>query len=65
MSAGGIQEFLYVFFPFLFGVYPYTTATEKQKKAMELAGITVSRPSIGGLVQSFVAKMLAPAREGT
>ncbi len=65
MSAGGIQEFLYVFFPFLFGVYPYTTATEKQKKAMELAGITVSRPSIGGLVQSFVAKMLVPAREGT
>ena len=31
--AAGIQEFLYAFFAFLFGIYPYTTATEKQKQA--------------------------------
>lgn len=31
--------FLYGFFPFLFGVYPYSHVTEKQKKAMQLAGV--------------------------
>ena len=30
MTVSDIQEFLYAFFPFLFGVYPYTTATDKQ-----------------------------------
>ena len=31
MTGEDRQAFLYAFFPFLFGVYPYTTATEKQK----------------------------------
>lgn len=35
MTAGDIQEFIYAFFPFLFGVYPYTVVTDKQKEAME------------------------------
>ena len=33
------QEFVYSFFPFMFGIYPYTVATEKQKEAMKLAGV--------------------------
>ena len=52
------QEFRYSFFPFLFGVYPYTTATEKQAEAMELAGVPHARYSIRELVRSFVKKML-------
>ena len=53
-----IQEFLYAFFPFLFGVYPYTTATDKQKEAMELAHVNYAHYSIYEITRSFVAKML-------
>lgn len=58
MSVGDIQEFLYVFFPFLFGVYPYTTATEKQKEAMDIARVNYARYSIREITSSFVRKML-------
>ena len=33
------QEFLYAFFPFIYGLYPYTNVTEKQSNAMKEAGI--------------------------
>ena len=33
------QRFLYTFFPFMFGIYPYTVVTEKQRTAMEEAGV--------------------------
>ena len=33
------QRFLYVFFPFMFGIYPYTAVTEKQKNAMREAKV--------------------------
>ena len=58
MSVGDIQEFLYAFFPFLFGVYPYTTATEKQKEAMDIARVNYTRYSIREITSSFVRKML-------
>ena len=58
MSVGDIQEFLYAFFPFLFGVYPYTTATEKQKEAMDIARVNYARYSIREITCSFVRKML-------
>ena len=58
MSVGDIQEFLYAFFPFFFGVYPYTTATEKQKEAMDIARVNYARYSIREITSSFVRKML-------
>ena len=33
------KTFLYSFLPFMFGLYPYTMATDKQKAAMEKAGM--------------------------
>lgn len=33
------QNFLYTFFPFMFGIYPYTVVNEKQRAAMEKAGV--------------------------
>ncbi len=33
------QSFIYVFFPFMFGIYPYTAVTDKQKKAMDDAQV--------------------------
>lgn len=58
MKAGDIKEFLYAFFPFLFGIYPYTTATDKQKEAMELAHVNYAHYSIYEITKSFVTKML-------
>ena len=37
ISEEAVQGFLYAFFPFLFGLYPYAYVTDKQKAAMEQA----------------------------
>lgn len=58
LSAGARQTFLYAFFPFLFGVYPYTTATDKQRRAMEQAKVPAVRYTIGELVRSFAGTLL-------
>ena len=58
MAASDMQDFLYAFFPFLFGVYPYTSHTDKQLKAMELAHVKYAPYSIYEIVRSFVQKML-------
>lgn len=60
MGAENIQKFLYAFFPFLFGVYPYTSHTEKQLKAMELAHVQYTQYSVYEIVKSFVSQMLRP-----
>ena len=39
MDARAQQDFLYAFLPFLYGIYPYTTVSEKQRKAMAEAGL--------------------------
>lgn len=39
LGAQSRQTFLYSFLPFMFGLYPYTVATDKQKAAMEKAGL--------------------------
>lgn len=39
LGEQSIHTFLYSFLPFMFGLYPYTMATDKQKAAMERAGL--------------------------
>lgn len=58
MMSADIQEFLYAFFPFLFGVYPYTSITEKQKKAMDLASIRSPHYSVYEITESFILNLL-------
>ena len=58
LTAHQIQDFLYVFFPFLFGVYPYTSHTDKQLEAMKLAHVEYTHYSIYELIKSFVMNML-------
>lgn len=58
MTAGDIREFQYAFFPFLFGVYPYTSHTDKQKEAMERAHVQSESLSICGIIKPFIVKML-------
>ena len=65
MTPQDIQEFLYAFFPFLFGVYPYAAPTEKQRKAMELAHVDYAHYSIYEITRAFVLKMLLPFAKHT
>lgn len=58
MTAADIREFELAFFPFLFGVYPYTYHSEKQKAAMELAGVEHEEYSVGKIVKDFAARVL-------
>lgn len=59
MTVSDIQGFLYAFFPFLFGVYPYTFVTEKQRAAMEQAHVDYTFLTLYELVDSCVEKLLA------
>lgn len=63
MTVNDIQEFLYAFFPFLFGIYPFTSHTEKQMEAMRLAHVNYIHCSIYELTNPFVAKILRPFEE--
>lgn len=58
MTETDVQEFLYAVYPFLFGIYPYTTATEKQKQAMDLAHIRYVNYSIYEITMSFISKII-------
>ena len=58
MTADNIQEFLYALFPFLFGVYPYTSHTEKQIQAMKMAHVHFISHYIYELVKPFAVRLL-------
>lgn len=52
------ERFIFVFFPFLFGVYPYTVATQKQLDAMADAGIQFKMHNIYEIIYSCVMQLL-------
>ena len=58
MSVTDIQNFIYTFFPFMFGIYPYTSVTENQKAAMKDAGINFAYQSVYELVCSCLDRLL-------
>ena len=58
MSVRDIQNFIYTFFPFMFGIYPYTAVTEKQKAAMEEAGINYVYHSVYELTYGCLMRLL-------
>ena len=58
MSVQDIQNFIYTFFPFMFGIYPYTAVTEKQKTAMEEAGINYVYHSVYELTYGCLIRLL-------
>ncbi len=60
MATKDIQQFTYALFPFLFGVYPYTEVTEKQKKAMAMAHVDYPLYSVYEITRSLIAKLLLP-----
>ena len=52
------RRFLYAFFPFIYGIYPYTSVTEKQQQAMVDAGIPYVYQSAYDLTVSFLNQLL-------
>ena len=60
MNQAARKQFLYAFFPFIYGIYPYTSVTEKQKDAMAQAGIPYVYQSAYDLTYNCLLKLLEP-----
>ena len=58
MSGADIQNFIYTFYPFMFGIYPYTAVTEKQKTAMKEAGINYVYQTVYDLTYRCLIRLL-------
>lgn len=58
MSAADIQNFIYTFYPFMFGIYPYSAVTEKQKTAMREAGVDYVYKTVYELTSSCLIRLL-------
>lgn len=58
MHVHEVQNFIYIFFPFMFGIYPYTYVTEKQREAMKNAKADYVFMSIYELTFSCVKNLL-------
>ena len=58
MNITEIQNFIYIFFPFMFGIYPYTVVTEKQRSAMNEAGVDYVYQSIYEITYTCLSRLL-------
>lgn len=58
MDARARQDFLYAFLPFLYGLYPYTTVSGKQRRAMAEAGLDFVYMSVYDMACSCVRALL-------
>ena len=58
MTEAEVNDIVYVFFPFMFGIYPYAEVTGKQKKAMEDAGVDFLYQSIYQITYSCLIRLL-------
>ena len=58
MTVSEKQDFIYTFFPFMFGIYPYTFVTEKQRAAMEEANTNYVFMSIYEITFNCVSRLL-------
>ena len=52
------ENFIYVFFPFMFGIYPYVKVTEKQKTAMRDAQVDFVEHSIYEITYNCLIRLL-------
>ena len=59
MTVAEIRNFIYTFYPFMFGIYPYTAVTEKQRIAMKEAGINYVYQSVYELTRSCLNRLLS------
>ena len=57
MSNEEKDVFIYSFFPFMFGIYPYVSVTEKQKKAMKDANVEFKYHTIYELINNCLRNL--------
>ena len=53
-----INDFIYVLFPFIYGIYPYVAVNEKQKEAMKIANTGFIYHSVYELAYNAIRKLL-------
>ena len=58
LGEEGRRTFLYAFLPFVYGLYPYTVVTEKQREAMREAGIDYVYMSTYEMACTFIRTLL-------
>lgn len=58
MTVQDKQDFIFSFFPFMFGIYPYTVVSEKQKEAMKQANVNYVYMSIYEITFAEIKKLL-------
>ena len=57
-SVQDIQNIIYIFLPFMFGIYPYTAVTDKQREAMKEANVDYVYQSIFEITNHCLLKLL-------
>ena len=62
MPDGERQDFIYSFFFFLYGIYPYTRVTDKQREAMEKADVGYVYLSIYQIAYTCAKKLLEKSK---
>ena len=58
MSDEEKEEFVFLFFPLMYGIYPYAEVTEKQMKAMNSADVPFKYSSIYEITYKGISKLL-------
>ncbi len=58
MSAEEHKNLIYQFFPFIYGIYPHTTVTDRQREAMEKAGVNYTYMSIREITGNCLMRLL-------
>lgn len=59
LDAAARRAFAYALFPFMYGIYPYTAVTEKQRAAMDVIGFDYSVYTVRTLIQQTAQLLLA------
>lgn len=59
LSEAEVQKIMYVFFPFMFGIYPYAEVTAKQKAAMKDAEVDYEYQSIYEITYNCLTRLLS------
>ncbi len=58
MTGEDVERFIYLFFPFMFGIYPYAAVTEKQRAAMAEAGVDFTYHTVYDLTYNCLIRLL-------
>ena len=58
MKDKEVEKFIYTFFPFMIGIYPYAVVTDKKREAMKKAAVHYEYYSLFEIANMGITKML-------